>query len=105
MADPIRPGVRDLIGLFHDAGIDTVMITGDQGPTAYAVGRELELNRSGRIEILDSTHLDELDPAVLSALAQQVQVFARVSPAHKLEIVQALQRAGQSGGHDRRWNQ
>lgn len=94
MADPIREGVKPLIKQFHAAGIDAVMITGDQSPTAYAVGRELELNRSGRIEILDSSHLDELDPALLTALAQRVQVFARVSPAHKLEIVQALQRAG-----------
>ena len=39
MADPIRNGVPELIGRFHKAGIDTVMITGDQGPTAYAIGR------------------------------------------------------------------
>lgn len=94
MADPIRPGVKELIDLFHQAGIDTIMITGDQSPTAYAIGKALDLSSGRQIEILDSTHLDKVDPALLSALAQRVDVFARVSPAHKLQIVQALQRAG-----------
>jgi Ca2+-transporting ATPase len=94
MADPVREGVADLIGLFHQAGIRTVMITGDQSATAYAIGRELDLSGAARLDILDSTELHRLDPAVLSALAQKVDVFSRVSPAHKLQIVQGLQRAG-----------
>lgn len=94
MADPVRVGVHDVITGFHQAGIDTVMITGDQSPTAYAIGKELALSRNGPLETLDSTHLTNLAPDVISALAQKVQVFARVSPAHKLQIVQALQRAG-----------
>ncbi|MCS6926753.1 MAG: HAD-IC family P-type ATPase, partial [Candidatus Binatia bacterium] len=94
MVDPIRTGVQETIRAFHQAGITTVMITGDQSPTAYAIGKELNLSNDGQLEILDSTHLVQLDPAVLTALAQKVHVFARVSPAHKLQIVQALQRAG-----------
>lgn len=94
MADPIRTGVQEVIATFHYAGIDTVMITGDQSPTAFAIGKELALSRNGPLEILDSTHLANLDPEVMKALAQKVQVFARVSPAHKLQIVQALQQAG-----------
>jgi Ca2+-transporting ATPase len=94
MADPIRTGVKDVISNFHQAGIDTVMITGDQSPTAFAIGKELALSRNGPLEILDSTHLTNIDPEVIKALAQKVQVFARVSPAHKLQIVQALQQAG-----------
>jgi Ca2+-transporting ATPase len=94
MADPIRTGVKDVISNFHQAGIDTVMITGDQSPTAFAIGKELALSRTGPLEILDSTHLTAIDPEVMKALAQKVQVFARVSPAHKLQIVQALQQAG-----------
>ena len=92
MADPIRPGVRKVIEGFHRAGIDTVMITGDQSPTAYAIGKELALSRNGHLEILDSTHLTNIAPEVMTALSEKVQVFARVSPAHKLQIVQALQR-------------
>ena len=94
MADPIRNGVKGLIGDFHHAGIDTVMITGDQSPTAYAIGKELNLSRNGQIEILDSTHLIDINPDVMKALCERVHVFARVSPAHKLKIVQSLQNAG-----------
>jgi Ca2+-transporting ATPase len=94
MADPIREGVPELVAQFHRAGIDTVMITGDQSPTAYAIGRALRLSNNDHLEILDSTHLEEVDPEVLKGLAQRAHVFARVSPSHKLQIVQALQRAG-----------
>jgi Ca2+-transporting ATPase len=94
MADPVREGVGEAIHAFHRAGIDTVMITGDQSPTAYAIGRELDLSQGEPLEILDATHLAEIEPQVLRALVKRAQVFARVSPAHKLQIVQALQGAG-----------
>jgi Ca2+-transporting ATPase len=94
MADVVREGVKDLIGTFHRAGIDTVMITGDQSPTAYAIGKELNLSKGEELEILDSTNLAQIEPEVMSALARRVHVFARVSPANKLQIVQALQTAG-----------
>ncbi len=94
MADPIRPGVKEAIAAFHRAGIDTIMITGDQGPTAYAVGQELQLSHGLPLEILDSTQLSTIAPEVLQALAERVQVFARVSPSHKLQIVQVLQKSG-----------
>ena len=71
-----------MIAGFHQAGIDTVMITGDQSPTAYAIGQELLLSRNGPLEILDSTYLTNIDPVVMMALAEKVHVFARVSPAH-----------------------
>jgi Ca2+-transporting ATPase len=94
MGDPIRPGVKELIHQFHQAGIDTAMITGDQTPTAFAIGKELNLSKVDQLEILDSTHLQEMDPEVLKALCEKVLVFSRVSPAHKLQIVHALQHAG-----------
>jgi P-type Ca2+ transporter type 2C len=94
MGDPVRDGVKELIAQFHTAGIDTVMITGDQAATAYAIGRSLQLNRTEDLEILDSSNLAAMQADLLEALAEKVQVFARVSPAHKLQIVQALQRAG-----------
>jgi Ca2+-transporting ATPase len=94
MADPVRPGVESLIADFHTAGIATVMITGDQSPTAYAVGKELNLSQGEQLEIVDSTHLADMPPDVLRALCERVHVFSRVSPAHKLQIVQSLQRVG-----------
>jgi Ca2+-transporting ATPase len=94
MADPIRDGVKEAIESLHQAGIDTIMITGDQSPTAYAIGKELNLSQGKQLETLDSTHLEHLDPEVLKALSDRVRIFARISPAHKLQVVQALQSAG-----------
>jgi Ca2+-transporting ATPase len=94
LADPVREGVPELIRVLHGAGIRTLMITGDQSGTAYAIGRQLGLSGTDRLEILDAGNLDSLEPDVLAALAGKVHVFSRVSPAHKLAIVQALQRAG-----------
>ncbi|ADI63579.1 cation-translocating P-type ATPase [Trichormus azollae] len=94
MADPLRTGAKKLIADFHQAGIDTVMITGDQSPTAYAIAKQLELNRHTQLEILDSNNLNNLTPEALAALSDKVDVFARISPSNKLQIVQALQTSG-----------
>jgi Ca2+-transporting ATPase len=96
MTDPVREGVADLIKVFHRAGVDTVMITGDQSTTAYAVASELDLAGGNQLRILDSAELTSLDPAALQALAKKVHVYSRVSPAHKLKLVQALQSAGRT---------
>jgi len=94
LADPLRKGVKDVIELFHQAGIATIMITGDQRPTAYAIGQALNLGAGSDLQILDSTDLTSLEPEQVSALCDRVQVFSRISPANKLQVVQALQRAG-----------
>jgi P-type Ca2+ transporter type 2C len=94
MSDPIRDGVDQAIEEFHCAGIDTVMITGDQRETAMAIGKELALSRNGSLRVFDTAQLDELGQLDPQDLSENAQVFARVSPAHKLQIVQALQRAG-----------
>ncbi len=96
MTDPLRRGVKELMDSFHQAGIKTVMITGDQTPTAYAIGKELNLSQGEQLEILDSTHLTDIDPEIMRGLCERVHVFARISPAHKLQIVQALQEAGKT---------
>jgi Ca2+-transporting ATPase len=94
MEDSMRPGMAELMGRFHDAGIQTVMITGDQSATAYSVGKRLALNNDRPLEIVDSVSLDRLEPEILSSIVKDTTVFARVSPAHKLKIVQAFQRNG-----------
>lgn len=94
MADPIRQGVADLMEAFHRAGIDTVMITGDRSPTAYAIAKELNLSRNSQLKILDAADLAQVGSEKLEALCEKVDVFARVSPADKLKIVQALQAKG-----------
>ena len=94
MADPIREGVRPLIEVFHRAGIETVMITGDQHSTAYAIANALNLSGRESVDILDSSDLSAMEPETLKALASKAHVYSRVSPANKLQIVQALQSAG-----------
>jgi Ca2+-transporting ATPase len=91
--DPIRPGLKDLIWVFHRAGIRTTMITGDQSATAYAIGKALDLG-DGRLDMVDSTQLERIDPEVLKGLSQRAHVFSAVSPSHKLQIVRALQHTG-----------
>ncbi len=83
ITNPIRHGVKELIADFHRAGIDTVMITGDQANTANAIAKQLNLSQGEKLEIEDGTR--ELF---------QTNVFARISPADKLEIVRAFQAAG-----------
>jgi len=94
MADPMRTGMDDLMARYHRAGIKTVMITGDQSVTAQAIGRQLGLNEGGPLKVMESGALENIDPALLAGLVTDVHVFARVSPAHKLKIVRALQDAG-----------
>jgi Ca2+-transporting ATPase len=98
MEDPIRPGAKELIAAFHRAGIATMMITGDQSATAFAVGKDLDLADGGDLRILDSRNLSDMSPEVLKALSQGLHVFARVSPANKLQIVQMLQNEGRIVG-------
>jgi Ca2+-transporting ATPase len=94
MADPMRPEMDRLVARFHRAGIRTIMITGDQSATAQAIGSELGLSGNKPLQVLESRSLDEMEPDLLGGLVKNVHVFARVSPAHKLKIVRALQEAG-----------
>jgi Ca2+-transporting ATPase len=95
LADPVRDGVDQLLHSVQNAGVRTVMITGDQSATAYAVSKQLKLSGTDHLEMLDSSHVERLDPQLLTALVPKVDVFSRVSPGHKLRIVQALQGSGQ----------
>ena len=94
MADPIRPQARKALDYFHKAGIRTIMITGDQPATAYAVARSLEMSRTGIIEVADGARIAGLSEHDLGQLALKTSVFARVSPSDKLRIVNALQSVG-----------
>lgn len=94
IANPVRPQVRPVIDRLHRAGIRTVMITGDQSATAYAVASDLRLAQSSEVRVLEAGRLAQLAPDVLAAVAENTDVFARVSPAEKLSVVQALQAKG-----------
>jgi P-type Ca2+ transporter type 2C len=94
MVDPLRSEMPELMRRYHEAGLETVMITGDQGATAAAIGRELGLSNGKPLNILEAVRLEDMDPQLLAGLVRNTHVFARVSPAHKLQIVQALQAGG-----------
>ena len=94
LANPIRPSVGPALRRLHGAGIRTVMITGDQSATAFAIARNLDLNNGNELRLLEAGQIAGLQPDVLAALATQPQVFARVSPVDKLNIVKALQAKG-----------
>lgn len=94
MIDPPRKEVAESAAACLEAGIRTVMITGDHKVTALAIAKELNIYREGNTVItgeeLDTMTEDQLDQAVKTAT-----VFARVSPAHKLRIIQSLKRTGE----------
>ena len=94
MADPLRPGVKDTIAAFHRAGVETVMVTGDQRATAAALGQALNLSQGQPLSVLEASELTALSDPEAQRQSQGVQVFARISPADKLRVVQGLQRSG-----------
>ncbi len=93
MIDPARPEVRDAMALCHQAGIRAVMITGDYKETALAIARDLNMMKEGDL-VFSGTELDGMSDEDLRAVVDQVAVFARVSPEHKLRIVNALRANG-----------
>lgn len=93
MIDPPRKEVRDAISVTRRAGIKTVMITGDHGTTAEAIAHQLGiLPRGGTV--LTGSQLTRMDDGELDKVSDNVFVYARVSPEHKLRIVKSLQRHG-----------
>ena len=94
MIDPPRPGVADAIRRAREAGIRTVMLTGDQLNTGIAIARELGLAKQ-QPTALHAHDLIDADQGKLAELARNTDVFARVSPEEKLRIVEALQQAGE----------
>jgi Ca2+-transporting ATPase len=92
MSDPPRPEAAAAIKTCDQAGIRVVMITGDHPLTAEAVARELGILTDGRV--MTGRQLEAMSEAQLEQTVEAVQVYARVSPAHKLRVVTAWQARG-----------
>lgn len=89
MIDPSRPEVKPAIEKARQAGIRTIMVTGDYPDTARAIAREIGLLKdNGRV--LSGRELEEYSPEELTDIIDTVDVFARVSPEHKVRIVEAF---------------
>ncbi len=95
MEDPPRPEVSAAIAACRTAGVRVVMVTGDDGLTAAAIGREIGLHETAP-HIITGKELDRLEDATLNSLISGSEVlFARVSPEHKLRLVEICQRLGE----------
>jgi Ca2+-transporting ATPase len=92
MIDPPRDEARDAVARAKSAGIRPIMITGDHPRTAAVIARELGIADDERA--VTGAELDRLDDAALERTVDDVSVYARVNPEHKLRIVDALQRSG-----------
>jgi len=90
MMDPPRAEAKTAVQACREAGVRVVMITGDNPTTAGAVARELNLDYGGAGGIMTGSELDTASEEELKGLVEHVGVYARVSPEHKLRIVDAL---------------
>lgn len=89
--DPPRAEAKEAIRVCRQAGVKVKMITGDHRATAAAIARDLVLEG----EVREGREIEGLDGAALAEMVERTAVFARVSPEHKLRIVEALQARGQ----------
>jgi Ca2+-transporting ATPase len=94
MIDPPRPEVKQALQKGSRAGIRTIMITGDYPNTARAIAESIGLLKPG-YEVLTGPELNQMDDAGLQQKVMHTGVFARVSPEHKLRIVDALRSQGE----------
>lgn len=93
MRDPARPEAAGAVETFRQAGVETVMITGDHVDTAYAIGRQLGIAQS-REQCMTGQELARISEEELAERLARVRVFARVAPEQKVRIVTGFQQAG-----------
>lgn len=89
MIDPIRPEAKDAIQTFKNAGVKTVMITGDHQNTAFAIAKQLKIAESPD-DCISGEKLSVMSDEELKKCISGISVFSRVSPEHKTRIVRAL---------------
>ena len=94
MIDPARPEAKQAIRKCKDAGIRTIMITGDYRDTAFAIAKDLGMAESLH-QAVTGNDLDGLTKTKLKELVKEVNVFSRVSPEHKVKIIEALKSNGE----------
>ncbi|MCA9366067.1 HAD-IC family P-type ATPase [Candidatus Kaiserbacteria bacterium] len=94
LSDPIRPDVKKAIATVQGAGVEVLLVTGDNPETAHRVAEQVGIS-SGGGAVLTGSDLEELDDEELLAALEYVRVFARVLPEQKLRIAQVLQRRGE----------
>ena len=95
MHDPPRTGVAEAIAHCQAAGVRVVMVTGDHAATARAIAAEVGIAHAAGVRVLTGHDLQQMDDDGLREIVDDIDVFARVTPEHKLRVVRALQSHGQ----------
>lgn len=93
LMDQPRPDAVQAVKTAHTAGIKTVMVTGDHKLTALAIAKEVGIYKEGDL-VLTGEELDQISDDELDKIVERVVVYARISPMHKLRIVEAWKRRG-----------
>ena len=93
MKDPIRPEAREAVAKFGKASVRTIMITGDHADTAFAIAKELGIAKKPD-QCMTGAQMDNLSDHNLRVRLKETNVFARVSPEHKVRIVKLLKECG-----------
>lgn len=93
--DPPRTEVPDAVEECHTAGIQTIMITGDHAGTAEAIATKIGMKQDDEDQVYTGAELDQMSDKELTKTVEHTTVFARVTPEHKLRIVNALQANGE----------
>ena len=96
MRDPPRAEVKDAVAKAKQAGIKTVIITGDYGPTAEAIAQEVGIVERQCCQIIRGVDLEDIsDQAIVDEVKKGNVIFARVAPEQKLRIVKVLKKSGE----------
>ena len=93
MIDPARPEVKEAVKVAKGAGLKSVMVTGDYKDTAEAIAHEIGVMTAGG-RVLTGAELDKISDEELTEIVDKVDVYCRVSPAHKTKIVDAFKARG-----------
>ncbi|MBQ7358875.1 MAG: cation-translocating P-type ATPase [Lachnospiraceae bacterium] len=93
MQDPLRPEAAPAVAAFREAGVRTIMITGDQKDTAFAIGKSLGLVQDKK-QCLSGPEINQMSEDAFVASLKNTQVFCQVSPEHKVRIVKGLKSSG-----------
>ncbi len=95
LQDPVRPEAAVAVEEFKKAGVETVMITGDHRNTAFSIAKELKI-ATRPDECISGKELDEIEEHVLLKKLPKLKVFARVTPEHKVKIVDGFKKLGKT---------
>ncbi len=95
MMDPPRPEAKDAIRICREAGVRTIMITGDHPSTALAIAKEIGICQDKDGNVLTGRQIDNMMESDFARAIRSVSVYARVAPEHKLKIVRTLKQQGE----------